>query len=449
MPGGVYRQRMSRLVDGVLSRGEARGDWLMGLFLYAAMLVLVFIRIDRPPSLSFDEAHYVKAARYLLPLLKHENTEHPLFAKETIAFGMLIFGDNPFGWRITGALIMSACVPAVFGTCRMLGLSRMAALFAAFLLMVDNTTFVLARTAMLDTHSVGWFALFVVTLTWSSRPQRSLVAAFGGIVLAGIFLGFAGAAKWMSIINGVLVWFGIFIWRLTSEDRNADWSERLVKGAPQAWPRSSPLLVVLVFFVSAIVAYLAVFWPLFFLKENPAHNFAEYLNAQKVIYDRSVLPLPGHRYANKWWDWPILTRPIWFYFQKNTPTTIEAVFYTGNIVVYWGGILAAIACLGRGIVRLDRLLLALVLAWLAFWLTWAVIPKKINFQYYYAPASLLLGPMIAAAMDRLIPERFRGWAMFGFGTVALGVFIWFYPGLSGLAVPEEDWKRWLWMKNWS
>ncbi len=448
---------MSARVEGMLSRDSARIDWITGGILFAVMLALVFIRIDHPPATIvgdpkldyvFDEAHYVPAAKNLIGFKSHHNTEHPLFAKETIAASILLFGDNPFGWRVFGALLMSACVPAIFGMCRLLSLARPASILAAVLMMLDQTSLVLARTAMLDPHSIGWFALFLVTLAWSAQQKRSLGWAIAGLALAGVFMGFAAAAKWMSGINAVLVWIGITIWRLTTDDRYSHFGERIYAPFKYAWPRMPTFLAPAICGAVGLIAYLAVFWPVFFLKEGGVHDLAGFFKVQMTIYERSALPLAHHPYQSLWWEWPLQFQPIWFYFHDTGKGAVEAVFYVGSFVVYWGGLFGVLACIARGVMRMDKLLIAIAIAYLGFWLIWAVIPKKIGFLYYYAPASLMLGPAIAAALDRLAPDRWRTIAMGAVAALALINFAWFYPGLTGLAVPKSFWTKWTLAPNW-
>ncbi|MEM2992102.1 MAG: hypothetical protein QW467_02360, partial [Candidatus Caldarchaeum sp.] len=50
-------------------------------------------------GLVFDEAHYVPAVRKLLRG-ESVNHEHPPLSKLLIAASMLVFGDNPLGWRL-------------------------------------------------------------------------------------------------------------------------------------------------------------------------------------------------------------------------------------------------------------------------------------------------------------------------------------------------------------
>ena len=72
---------------------------LICLIIAAAASLLFALHLDRPGKPVFDEVHYVPAARAMLALDHPANTEHPPLAKELIAVGMGMFGDDPIGWR--------------------------------------------------------------------------------------------------------------------------------------------------------------------------------------------------------------------------------------------------------------------------------------------------------------------------------------------------------------
>jgi len=74
----------------------AESPWQTALLLGFAALILFGFNLGIPSKLVFDETHYVPAARALIELNTPRNIEHPLVAKELIAFGMLVFGDNSF-----------------------------------------------------------------------------------------------------------------------------------------------------------------------------------------------------------------------------------------------------------------------------------------------------------------------------------------------------------------
>lgn len=441
---------MSALLERTRGYTPAQQDWLVGLGLFVSAVILFFWRLDYPSTIVFDEVHYVGAARNLVTLTKHINTEHPIFAKEMIALGILIFGDNAIGWRFFGALLMAMTVPAIFGLCRLFDLPKWGALLAATLLLFDQTLYVMARTAMLDPYAIGFFALFMVTLAWTARPQRSLGWLFVGVVVSAIFLALAASSKWMAGINGVLVWIGVIIWRIVGGDKDKFWVDRLLGKGP-GFARLNLPLVILIHGVIALAVYLATFIPLTMLKENPLKGFGGILEAQMTIYKRSALPLAKHPYQSLWWEWPLMFKPIWYYFQREggqETTPVHAIFYVGNPLVYWGGFLASFACVSWGIARKSKLLLTVAAAFFAFWLIWMVIPKKIGFLYYYASASLMLGPMIAAVIETVAPEKWRVGARLLTGALAILLFIWFFPILAALAVPGETWRGWVFFRWW-
>ncbi|MEO5866118.1 MAG: dolichyl-phosphate-mannose--protein mannosyltransferase, partial [Sphingomonas sp.] len=87
---------------------------LVVAILGAIAQALFSIRAVVPHKLVFDEVHYVPAARQLLTLSGPTNIEHPLFGKELIAAGILLFGDNSLGWRFFALLAGTATVMGVF-----------------------------------------------------------------------------------------------------------------------------------------------------------------------------------------------------------------------------------------------------------------------------------------------------------------------------------------------
>ncbi len=116
-------------------------------------------RIDTPGNLIGDEIYYVPAARNILGwneegVPQDRVVAHPPLGKMIIALGMLLFGDNPFGWRITSVLAGTACVPLFFLVVRRLLQGRkefeFSSMIATFLFAFENLTFYFARVARLD-----------------------------------------------------------------------------------------------------------------------------------------------------------------------------------------------------------------------------------------------------------------------------------------------------------
>jgi dolichyl-phosphate-mannose--protein O-mannosyl transferase len=58
-------------------------------------------RLDEPGRLQFDEVYYVGDAQdYLRQGVEEVRPAHPPVGKWLIAAGILVAGDDPFGWRV-------------------------------------------------------------------------------------------------------------------------------------------------------------------------------------------------------------------------------------------------------------------------------------------------------------------------------------------------------------
>src|SRR5207249_6322954 len=133
-------------------------------------------RLGSPSSIiSLDETFYVPDARSVLRFGTESDLRspsqflavHPPVGKWFIAVGMKIFGDNPFGWRVMGALLGACAVLLIYWVCRPFWGHRWA-LLAAALLGIEGMWFVLSRIAMLDIYA-GLFVLLAFALIVSQR----------------------------------------------------------------------------------------------------------------------------------------------------------------------------------------------------------------------------------------------------------------------------------------
>ncbi len=419
------------------SAARDRRDPLIALALFALAAMLFLINIAQPPEIAFDEFWYVPAARDLVHLDRDSNLEHPLFAKQIIALGIILFGDNAFGWRVFGALLGAAIPACAYVLLRYLALDRPLAIFAAALMMIDQTLFVMARTAMLDVHALGLLALSTMILTWSAQPGRGRVQALAGIAGAGMLYGLACGAKWLAIFEGGVLWLGLLIVMLS----------RRSGGPRPLWPGLHPVAVLALFGGITIIVYFLTFWPLLLLKHGRT-DLAGVFSTQLRIFHRSSMPLAHHPHQSPWWTWPVLIEPIWFYLSKPVEGMRRGVFYVGNPIIYWLGALAAAGCLIAGAQRRDRAMLGIGGGWLMAWLIWAIVPKKIGFLYYYAPASLLLAPAIAIFAQRVVSRGFRVILLASIAGLALASFLYFYPILSAGLIRENEWRRFVLLPSW-
>jgi len=109
-----------------LSKWEYFGLCLLVL----VILTMHFSTIMQPDVVVFDEKFYVDDANSILQGDDTLRPEHPPLGKLFIVFGMLLFGDNPLGWRFFSVLLGTVCIVLLYLICRRLELPK-GALFLA------------------------------------------------------------------------------------------------------------------------------------------------------------------------------------------------------------------------------------------------------------------------------------------------------------------------------
>lgn len=410
--------------------------------------LLFSYRLTVPTKLMFDEVHYVPAARTLIALSGPRNIEHPLLAKEIIAAGIMLLGDNSLGWRFFSTLAGTATVLGVFAILwLMLGRVR-PAVFGALFAMFNFTVFVQARIAMLDGFMAAFTVLGTASLLWAMRAETGR-SAWSRWILGSILLGLAVAAKWIAAPMIAYAAIGFVVVRLTDARRSggsiyAALNARPARGAHRHWPGMAAIPALLMLGVVSIATYFATFAPAFFYHVQPM-TWDGLLPFQWTMYGQQTQVLPPHTYQSRWWSWPVMIRPIWYLYER-TDGAQRGVLLIGNLAILWGGLIAVAACLWGGIRERNLTLLAAAGPWIGSYAVWSVIPKSLGFFYYYYLPSIFLCVALAGALDHF--KRGKQWdsAVLG-ATVAL--FAVFYPILSAWPLwGPKAFHVWTWFPSW-
>ncbi|MEP9400657.1 phospholipid carrier-dependent glycosyltransferase [Sphingomonas silueang] len=400
--------------------------WTTALLIGIAAQVLFLWGLGRPGRLSFDEVHYVPAARTLLALAGPVNIEHPLLAKELIALGIWLFGDSPWGWRSFGTLAGTATVLGVFAILQLLFRRTHVSAFGAGMALLNQTILVEARTAMLEVYLGAFTTLAIAALLWAMR--RGGIAR---LALAAVLFGLAVAVKWAAVPYvagaGLLV-----LWGKT--------------GGRRYWPGVGLVPALVLLFGVSIATYFATFAPAFFYASEPM-TFARLLPFQWEMYQRQTQVLAPHPYQSSWWSWPLLIRPIWYFYEPDDGVQ-RGVLLIGNPAVMWGGLVAVAMCLWAGLRRRSAALTGVALLWIGSVAIWAVIPKSLGFYYYYHLSSILLAVAIGAAYHAFGRGRWRH-ADEWFAYLVIALFVYFHPVISAAPLGgPQAFNRWMWFDSW-
>ena len=140
----------------------SRAVLVLVLLVIALSAAVRVVDLGRFQGTVYDEYYYVHDARALL----HgglagasgeswrpagvRSVAHPDLAKLAIAAGIVVLGDDPWGWRVPAALAGIALVALVFPLARRLGLTDEWALAALVLAAADPMLMLESRVAVLD-----------------------------------------------------------------------------------------------------------------------------------------------------------------------------------------------------------------------------------------------------------------------------------------------------------
>lgn len=403
---------------------------LLAILIGVAAQLLFSIGLQRPGVLNFDELHYVTAARILIDLAHPVNPEHPLLGKALIASGMLIFGDNPIGWRALSTLAGTATVVGVYSFTRHLTGTTRAGLFAAMFAMLGQMIFVQARIGMLDVFMGAFVVWGGVGFLRALQSDRRTHAMAWWIVCA-MCLGAGVGVKWAAVpyvaLGGVaFLWF---------RGRNP------ARFGGIGWLGGLMLLGGV-----SIVTYFLTFAPAFFYAENPL-TIRSILPYQLEMWALQTQVLSAHSYQSNWWSWPVIGRPIWYFYEPDQGA-VRGVLLIGNPAIMWGGLLAVGACWWAGVIQRAGAPLAVAALWTFSLGIWAIIPKSLGFYYYYYLPSIILCIVLAVAFHHFREQvrRRDEWYL----VLCVALFAYFYPILAALPLANErGFERWMWFPSWA
>ena len=400
-----------------------------GVLAFAALTR--FINLGRPGELVFDEVYYVDGARDFLAsgveLDKGaaEFIVHPPVGKWAIALGIQIFGDTPFGWRFSAALVGLLSVALIFVITRKLFHSYFLSLTAALLISFDGLHLVMSRTALLDIF-LSFFILLAFYLLITDR-----------LWLAGIVMGLALGTKWSALY--VLAALGLY---LLIRDRKF-------------------LVTPIQFGVVPLFVYVTS-WTGWFLSNNgwsrdhSANPLISWLHYHREMLNFHTGLTTEHSYEASAWNWLILGRPTSFFYESpkgcGSDSCSQEVLAIGTPFLWWFGLISIFVAIGYFIYRRERSAGLILMFLLASYLPWLAFPERTTFFFYsiaFEPFLILaIIYVISKALEKpeLQSER-KKYVVAGVALIAL-CFAYFFPLFVGGVMTYEDWYARMWFTNW-
>jgi dolichyl-phosphate-mannose-protein mannosyltransferase len=420
-----------------------RRDLVLALLFAAVAALFRFPRLGVPNEEYFDEVYHAKSALQYLNNQSPVEWVHPPTAKLLIAVGVWLFGYHSWAWRLPPAIAGVLLAPVFYLFARRALPSERGAVLATVLLLCDGVYLVQSRIAMTNIFAVLFqvsSALFILRAALRERLGGWDMAA------AGLCLGLALSTRWTSLWAAGYLGCVLLVlrrWRLFR-------------------PRELALTL-MAFGLFPVALYLASYLPWAyherFTLSQPAGAkvaLSELLRLQKAIWHYHATLNATHPYFSKWYTWPWLVRPTWYYFNSECDgACVRGIVAIGNPALWWVTVPVTLWALVTGARDRDPRRLFSGLGFCALYLPWGISPRTLNYSHYLFEAIPYACLSLGLLLDRYWDdERYRTLAR-GYVALVLALFFYFLPFLIAMRVPT-DWfnaswlgvRPWTWFRSW-
>lgn len=384
----------------------------------------------------FDEIYHVRTAyEQMIHVPAYEYT-HPPLGKIIISIGISLFGMTTFGWRLPGTIFGAAMIPLMYAFGYQMFGKRKWATVTALVMALDFMHFTQTRMATVDTYTV-FFAIFMFYFMYRYmrryEEDRSFGYGLAMLLLCGISFGLGGASKWSALYGATALAF-YFFWDLY---RQAHAPAPSALGGSFGRQTAVTIMACVGIFILIPAAIYTLSYIPFFQVPGTGHKLKDMIELQKSMYHYHSTLVAEHDFACPWWQWLLDGRPLWLFVGEGFPEGTRSTMVTmGNPLIWWPIVPAMI---GTGIVGWryrDKRALFLLVAVVAQLLPWMLI-SRISFIYHFFPI-LPFGMLCIVYVPYMLADRYP-WVhravWWYLGACAL-LFVWFYPAISGLPVPE-------------
>ena len=409
----------------------------------------------------FDEIYHGRTAYEMIHnYYCYENT-HPPLGKVFISFGIRLFGMNPFGWRIVGVLFGIGMIPFMYLFGKRLFRETWIAGIVTTLFAFDFMHFAQTRIATIDVYGTFFIiAMFYFMLRYSQTSfydtefKKTLIP----LGLSGLMMGLGCASKWTAMYAGagLGIYFLAIIVRRYMEYRVA---QKNPQGESSGISHAHILEVfrsnliktlaccVVFFVIIPGIIYLLSYVP---FDDKSGHGFmTQVIDNQVQMFSYHSTLVAEHPYSSKWFEWPAMIRPVFYYSNTVANNLREGISAFGNPLVWWGGIFAFLYMIYRCVAKRDRVAMFLSFAYLVQYLPWTLI-SRCTFAYHYFPSVPFITLMVGYSLYCFFggTKKKRAFA-YVYCAAAVALFLMFYPVLSGQPVAVEYVNEGLkWLKDW-
>ncbi|TME31436.1 MAG: phospholipid carrier-dependent glycosyltransferase [Chloroflexi bacterium] len=349
-------------------------------------------------------------------------------------------GRHALAWRIPGVLFAALLAFVLVLLARRLFASAVLPALIGLAVLLDGSMFAQARIGMNDIYVAtlivaGWY--FVVA---AYRPRRS---ALLDIVIAGVLFGLALASKWA----GAYTLAGLLLASIAVTARAYE-RGRPGTGGPLDLLARRGLNALVLFVAFAVIPagiYLASYVRWFGGPTIPyGWNLVEL--TQQMYWYHSSLTAP-HPAGSPWWSWPLVLKPVYWYFGASSGGDNAYIYDAGNVVLFWAGLVAFCWCAVAAVRARSATLAFVVFAGLAQYVAWIPIGRVLFFYHFFTVLPFYL--LALAAGLAFLWETGRVRLVIGYLAAAAAAFAYFYPFISAQPFPGSQAGMFFILPTWA
>ena len=427
-------------------------------------------------STYFDEIYHARTGYEFVHSLDVYEWTHPPLGKVFIALGIKLFGMTPFGWRFMGTLFGVLMIPVLYIFAKRMFKYRWLAVIGTLLFTFDFMHFAQTRISTIDVYVTFFIMLMYYfmykyyTMSFYDTPLKKTLAP---LALSGICMGLGVASKWTGVYAGVglgIIFFmtlykryGEYLYAKNNPDGETDGiSHKAVLESFGKNARITILWCCLFFVAIPLLIYGASYF--MYLQAPSSQGIKTIIDNQNAIfaYHSKTVVESTHPFSSKWYEWIVMKRPIWFYSGTVSDGVKEGISSFGNPLVWWMLVPAIVIAIYNIFKKKDKMALFLVIAYVIQILFWIPVSRT-TFIYHYFPCVpfvvLLISYCIKDIYDNTDDVDMLGGKLgkkkaviIGscvYAALAIGMFILFYPVLSGAPCSVEFAENWLkWFDSW-
>ncbi len=375
----------------------------------------------------FDEIYFVRTAYEHMDFTEPFEWTHPPLSKLIIACGIVLFGSNPFAWRILEVMFATAVIPVMFMFGKKISGTSLGGFIAAFLITFDFMHFAEARLATGDTFIFFFLILmFYFFFTYFQGIFKKGWKEVGRpLFLSTLFFGLAFSTKWYAMYGFIGMAFLFILLKLKEFSLMEKYDKKDVHRY-------------LVYPLSFIFLALAISITIYFLTYIPymlaGHNLGDVITLQFDMYGYHSSLTATHPFSSSWWSWPLTLKPMWIY-NTNLDGIVSTIVLMGNPAVWWAGAIFLILTATKMVREKDKTCMFIVVLFLSQWLPYIPISRALFIYHFYANV-----PFMILAITYWMNDLWKGktkWFVISYLVMTLILFLVYYPVISGYPISYE------------